>query len=43
MWPDGASSMAGCRTGVATTLHEREPRALYTYCYKHALILLFKK
>ena len=33
---DGASAMAGCRTGVATTLLQMEPRALYTHCYGHA-------
>ena len=31
--------MAGCRTGVATTLREREQWALYTHCYGHALNL----
>ena len=36
---DGASSMAGCRTGVATTLRAREKRALYTHCYGHSLNL----
>ena len=36
---DGASAMAGCRTGVATTLLQKEPRALYTHCYGHALNL----
>ena len=36
---DGASSMAGCRTGVATTIQQQEPRALYTHCYGHALNL----
>ena len=36
---DGASSMAGCKTGVATTLLRKEPRALYTHCYGHALNL----
>ena len=36
---DGASAMAGCRTGVATTLLHKEPRALYTHCYGHALNL----
>jgi hypothetical protein len=36
---DGASAMAGSRTGVATTIRAKEPRALYTHCYGHALNL----
>uniref|UniRef100_H3A771 DUF4371 domain-containing protein n=1 Tax=Latimeria chalumnae TaxID=7897 RepID=H3A771_LATCH len=36
---DGASSMAGCKTGVVTSLLSKEPRALYTHCYGHALNL----
>uniref|UniRef100_H3ADC1 DUF4371 domain-containing protein n=1 Tax=Latimeria chalumnae TaxID=7897 RepID=H3ADC1_LATCH len=36
---DEASSMAGCKTGVATSLLSKEPRALYTHCYGHALNL----
>ena len=36
---DGASSMAVCRSGVATTLQQQEPRALYTHCYGHTLNL----
>lgn len=36
---DGASSMAGNRSGVATTLQQWEPRALYTHCYGRALNL----
>ena len=36
---DGASSMAGCRTGVAARIMEEEPKALYTHCYGHALSL----
>uniref|UniRef100_H3AM22 DUF4371 domain-containing protein n=1 Tax=Latimeria chalumnae TaxID=7897 RepID=H3AM22_LATCH len=36
---DGASSMAGYKTGVATSLLSKEPRALYTHCYGHALNL----
>ena len=36
---DGASATAGCKTGVATTLLRKEPRALYTHCYGHALNL----
>ena len=33
---DGAGSLA---TGVATTIQQQEPRALYTHCYGHALNL----
>lgn len=36
---DGAGCMAGCRTGVATTIQQQEPRALYTHCYRHTLNL----
>ena len=36
---DGASSMAGHRSGVATQILEKEPKALYTHCYSHALNL----
>lgn len=36
---DGAGCMAGCRTGVATTIQQQEPRALYTHCYGHTLNL----
>ena len=36
---DGADSMAGCRTGVATTIQQQEPRAPYTHCYGQALNL----
>ena len=36
---DGASAMAGCRTGVATRISAKEPRAVYTHCYGHALNL----
>ena len=36
---DHAGSMAGCRTGVATTIQQQEPRALYTHCSGHALNL----
>ena len=31
--------MSGCRTGVATALCAKEPRALYSHCYGHALNL----
>ena len=36
---DGASSIAGCRTGVATTILKKQPLAIYTHCYGHALNL----
>ena len=36
---DGASSMSGPRSGVATQILQEEPRALYTHCYGHALNL----
>ena len=35
---DGASSIAGTRSGVATRIM-KEPKALYTYCYGRALSL----
>ena len=36
---DGASSMCGTRKGVAKTLLDEEPRAVFTHCYGHALNL----
>ena len=36
---DGAASMAGCRTGVASQILSIESRALYTHCYGHSLNL----
>ena len=36
---DGASAMAGIRTGVATQILQDEPRAVFTHCYGHALNL----
>ena len=36
---DGASSMAGSRSGVATLVQQEEPRAVFTHCYGHALNL----
>ena len=36
---DGASNMSGRRSGVAVQLSAEEPRAIYTHCYGHALIL----
>ncbi len=31
--------MSGSKSGVATVLLSKEPRALYTHCYGHALNL----
>ncbi len=36
---DGASSMLGRKSGVATRILQEEPRALYTHCYGHSLNL----
>ena len=36
---DGASCMAGVKSGVAARLSREEPRAVYTHCYGHALSL----
>ena len=36
---DGASAMAGIRSGVATQILQDEPRAVFTHCYGHALNL----
>lgn len=36
---DGASTMSGSKSGVATTLLREESRAVYTHCYGHALNL----
>lgn len=36
---DGAATMSGSKNGVATQLLAKEPRALYTHCYGHALNL----
>ena len=36
---DGASSMSGIRNGVAKSLMESEPHAVYTHCYGHCLNL----
>ena len=36
---DGASTMSGIRTGVATRLTALEPKALYTHCLGHSLNL----
>ena len=40
---DRASSMAGCKTGVATNILAKEPRALYIHCYGHALNLAIQE
>ena len=36
---DGAAAMAGHKSGVATAILSKEPRALYSHCYGHALNL----
>ena len=36
---DGAATMAGAKTGVATRLCAVEPRAVFTHCYGHSLNL----
>jgi hypothetical protein len=36
---DGASAMAGKKSGVATEIKKIEPRCLYLHCYGHALNL----
>ena len=36
---DGAASMSGSRSGVATRILQEEPKALYTHCYGHSLNL----
>ena len=36
---DGASNMAGAKSGVSTKIRQLESRALYTHCYGHALNL----
>ena len=36
---DGAANMCGIRSGVATQLSAKEPRALFTHCYGHSLDL----
>ncbi len=36
---DGASSMSGVKSGVATRIMQMEKWALYTHCYGHALNL----
>ena len=34
---DGAASMSGLKSGVATRLLQEEPRAIYMHCYGHSL------
>ena len=36
---DGAASMSGSKSGVATRLLQEESRAIYTHCYGHSLNL----
>lgn len=36
---DGCSTMAGAKGGVAAKIREKEPRAVFTHCYGHALSL----
>ena len=36
---DGASAMAGAKTGVATQIKSINPKCLFTHCYWHALNL----
>ena len=36
---DGASSMSGSKSGVATQIAKEEPRTLYLHCFGHALNL----
>lgn len=36
---DGAATMSGKRSGVATKVLQEEPKAIYTHCYGHSLNL----
>ena len=36
---DGASNISGAKNGVAKQIRDREPRAVYTHWYGHALNL----
>ena len=36
---DGASNMAGAKSGVAKQIRSEEPRAVFTHCYGHTLNL----
>ena len=36
---DGAATMSGAKSGVATRLSAAEPRAVFTHCYGHSLNL----
>ena len=37
---DGASTMAGERSGVQKKIRDKQKKALYTHCAGHSLILL---
>ena len=36
---DGCSTMSGTDTGVAKTISDEEPHAVFTHCYGHSLSL----
>ena len=36
---DGANNMVSCKSGVATQIQKKEPRAILTHCYGHSLQL----
>ena len=36
---DGPSNMSGCNHGVSKQISDKEPKAIYTHCYGHALNL----
>ena len=36
---DGASNMAGVKTGSSTQIKSEKPRAIFTYCYGHSFQL----
>ena len=36
---DGPNNMVGCKSGVATQIQKKEPRAILTHCYGHTLQL----
>ena len=35
---DGCNTMAGAKSGVATQIAEKKPRAVFTHCFGHANI-----
>ncbi|CAI6351816.1 unnamed protein product [Macrosiphum euphorbiae] len=37
---DGAASMQGCYSGVKTLVQEKNPRAIYVWCFAHVLNLV---